>query len=170
MDLQKIEEVIRPLVEQNGLRLYDVEFQGRTLKVFIHKDGGASINDCAETSRLLNPVLDVEDLVPGGRWELEVSTPGLDRDLKKPHHFESALGEMIHVITTQPLSNWNKGTDENDKFFEKRKKIKGKLIKFDQSNLEIETDGRMVIVPIHNLSRAYVNFELIKGPKKGKKV
>src|ERR1035438_4623532 len=118
MDLKKIEDVITPLIEKSGYTVYDIEFVGRTLRVSIEKpDGAVGINDCVETSRMLNPLLDVEDIISGGRYELEVSSPGLDRSLRRPEHFTRALGEKIHVTTREPLSQWN----GSDPFFEKRK-------------------------------------------------
>ena len=72
LDIDKVESVIRPFIEKSGLSLYDIEFLGRILRVSIEKPGGVSLEDCVETSRLLNPLLDVEDLVPGGKYELEV--------------------------------------------------------------------------------------------------
>ncbi|MBK9293323.1 MAG: ribosome maturation factor RimP [Oligoflexia bacterium] len=167
MDLAKIESVIKPLIEQMGIKLYDLEFQGRVLRISITKgdDGsGVGIDDCAQVSRLLNPVLDVEELIPGGRYELEVSSPGLDRSLKTQAHFEGAIGEIIHVFTDEPFSTWN----GEDKYFENRRKIKAKLLNVDSQNIELEADNKKSIVPLKNITKAYVNFEVYKQPKKGR--
>lgn len=163
MDLQKIEDVIRPLIQTIGIDLYDLEFAGRTLRVSITKEGGVGINECAEVSRLLNPVLDdSEELIPGGRYELEVSSPGLDRSLRKQSHFEGAVGEVIHVFTDEPFSNWN----GEDKYFEKRRKMKGKLLNVTSEQIELEADGKKAVVPQKNITKAHVDFEVIKQPKK----
>ncbi len=167
MDLLKIESVIRPLIEGSGFSLYDLEFHGRSLTVYIQKEGGVTVSDCAETSRLLNPVLDVEGLITGGAYDLEVSSPGLDRDLKKKRHFEGAIGDMIHVVTSESLSNWNEAENDEDKFFEKRKKIKGELTKVGDDAIEVLCDGRTAKIPLVNIIRAYVDFEVVKGLKKG---
>ena len=171
LDLQKIEKVIRPLIESSGYSLYDLDFQGRNLRVFIEKEQGIGINDCVEVSRLINPVMDVEDLVPGGRYELEVSSPGLDRELRRPEHFQSALGEVIHVITAEPMSSWNPPENAEDRFFEKRKKFKGELVKFENDEIILIGEGREAKVPLSGITRAYVDFEVIKQGKKspGKK-
>jgi ribosome maturation factor RimP len=163
LDLGKIEEVIRPLIEKSGFKLYDVEFQGRTLRISIEKPGGVSLEDCVETSRMLNPLLDVEDFVPGS-YDLEVSSPGLDRSLRKPEHFTAVLNEHIHVSTNEPMSNWNHGG-----FFERRKRIKGQLVAFDGVTLKLTSEGHDVTIPLNAITKAYVDFELKTTPKKGKK-
>jgi ribosome maturation factor RimP len=168
-DIKKIETVVRPLIEGSGFSLYDLEFQGRTLKVFIEKPGGVTIEDCVETSRLLNPVLDVEDVIPGGSYELEVSSPGLDRELRRYEHFAQVLGQIIHIQTLDIIAEWNNTDMAGDTFFEKRKKFKGQLKNLNEKDLEILCEGRSVIVPLDKISRAYVDFELVKQPKKGKK-
>lgn len=166
MDLKKVEDLIKPLIEKSGYLVYDIEFVGRTLRVCIEKaDGAVGINDCVETSRMLNPLLDVEDLISGGRYELEVSSPGLDRNLRRPEHFTKAMGEMIHVTTREALSLWN----GSDPFYEKRKNIKGLIKEFDGKTLKLAEDGgREVVVPFEAVIKAYMDFELKVTPKKGK--
>ena len=98
---------IRKLAEEvslrEGCRLYDLEIAGgRTLRVYIEKlPDGASLDDCVNVSRGLNLMLDVEDPVPGGRYELEVSTPGLERKLTQLWHFEKAVGEKVRLSNKQ---------------------------------------------------------------------
>ncbi len=171
MDLKKVEDLITPLIEKSGYTVYDIEFVGRTLRVSIEKpDGQVGINDCVETSRLLNPLLDVEDLISGGRYELEVSSPGLDRSLSRPEHFQRALGEKIHVTTRDALSTWN----GSEPFYEKRRNIKGLIKEFDGTTLKLTEDGgREVVVPFDNVVKAYMDFEIKVThrryqPKKGK--
>jgi ribosome maturation factor RimP len=162
----KIEELIRPLIESSGLTLYDVEFVGRILRVSIEKVGGVGINECVETSRMLNPLLDVEDVVSGGSYELEVSSPGLDRNLRRPEHFQGALGEKIKLTTGQPLVKWN----VSDAYFEKRKNFSGVLKEYNEGFLIIIDESREVKIPLSEVTRAYIDFELKTTPKKGKKV
>jgi ribosome maturation factor RimP len=169
LDLQKpepiIEALIRPLIEQSGYTIYDVEFVGRTLRVSIERpDGTVSIDDCVETSRMINPLLDVEDVIPGGRYELEVSSPGLDRPLRRPEHFTRTIGEKIHVTTREPMSIWNGA----DAFFDKRKNVRGILVEFDGSTLKLkEEGGHDVVIPLDAVTRAYVDFELKTTPPPG---
>lgn len=179
MEVSKVEELIRPLIEGSGLQVYDVEFVGRTLRVSIEKPAketddvseGVSITDCVETSRLLNAVLDVEDIIPGGAYELEVSSPGLDRALRKPEHYLKSIGERVHVTTRDPMSLWN----GSEAFFEKRRNLRGILKEFGETSLGltlkvIVEGGREVVIPFEAVTRAYIDFELKTTPKKGKKV
>ncbi len=168
MDIEKIVTLISPVVEKSGYSLYDVEFIGRTLRVSIDRTEGISLQDCVDLSRLINPLLDVEDAIPGGRYELEVSSPGLDRNLRKPPHFQSVVGHKIHVTTEVPLSNWNGGLE--DSFFRNRKNISGILTSFDGVTIALNTDGRDVKIPLSAVAKAYVDFEMKTTPKKGKRV
>jgi ribosome maturation factor RimP len=99
--MQQIRQFAEEVAAREGCLLYDLEFfdgPGRTLRVFIDKDsGGVGVEDCANVSRGLNLRLDVEDIIPGGRYELEVSSPGLDRKLTQAWHFEKALGQTVQV-------------------------------------------------------------------------
>ena len=94
--IQKIEILAGQVAEREGVRIYDLEFsggtQGRVLRVFIDKEGGVSIEDCANVSRGLNLLLDVEDPIPGGKYSLEVSSPGMERILRKSWHFTGEIG------------------------------------------------------------------------------
>jgi ribosome maturation factor RimP len=166
LDLEKIEAVIRPLIERSGYTLYDLEFSGRTLRISIEKPGGVNVDDCVETSRLLNPVLDVEDLVPGGRYELEVSSPGLNRALRRPEHFAAVIGETIHVTTKDFLSEWN----GNEPFFMNRKNVTGVLKSFDGATIRMSVDGKDVMIPLGGIQKAQLEFHLKTTPKKGKRV
>lgn len=109
-DLRKMAEEVS---SREGCFLYDIEFigagNGRVLRVYIDREaeGGASIEDCSNISRGLNLRLDVEDVIPGGAYSLEVSTPGLERVLKEPRHFSSAIGKKIMVKTFQQLAEFN---------------------------------------------------------------
>ena len=164
MELEsRIEELLSPFIEKGGLSLYDVEFQGRVLRISIEKPGGVTVDDCVEVSRLINPMLDVEDIIPGGRYELEVSSPGLNRPLRKSEHFAAAVGSRIHVTTLEPLSKWNVGDS-----FEKRKNITGELKEFNGSLLTLLSDGQEVTIPFEAVTKSRVEFELKITPPPGK--
>jgi ribosome maturation factor RimP len=98
-------ELVRKFAEEVAVRegcvLYDLEFHdgpGRSLRVYIDKaPSGVSIDDCANVSRGLNLRLDVEDTIPGGQYDLEVSSPGLDRKLTQLWHFEQAVGKRLRL-------------------------------------------------------------------------
>jgi len=103
---EKIKELVKPIVENLGYRLFDVEFKperGWVLRVIIDKQGGVTIKDCEEVSRRIGPLLDVEDLIPFS-YTLEISSPGLTRELEKPDHYEFFKGRLVRVFLREPVS------------------------------------------------------------------
>ena len=108
---QGIEARVRSLAEdftsRLGFELVDVEYRrepaGWTLRLFIDKDGGVGLQDCEQVSREFGTVLEVEDPIPN-HFNLEVSSPGLDRPLKKDGDFLAAQGKLIRIVTRQPIS------------------------------------------------------------------
>jgi ribosome maturation factor RimP len=91
---------IAKIVQANGAKLYDTEiaseFDETIFRVYVTKDGGISLDDCANISNDLSPFLDVHPPVSGA-YRLEVSSPGLERKLTKPEHFASAIGERVKL-------------------------------------------------------------------------
>lgn len=97
---KQVEELAAPIVTEFGLELVDIEYrqQGHQwlLCLYIDKEGGVTLDDCANFSRELSTLLDVEDVVPTA-YRLEVSSPGLDRPLKKGGDFTRFAGEMVKI-------------------------------------------------------------------------
>ena len=95
----------QPLAEQLGLRLWDVRFvkEGADwyLRVFIDKDGGVTLDDCVRMTRLLDPALDEADPIEQS-YCLEVSSPGIERELTRPEHFAFCLGQPVTVRLFEP--------------------------------------------------------------------
>ncbi len=91
-----------------GLEVVELELRGggkaRMLRVFIDKPEGVTHEDCAEFSREVGTILDVEDLVPGNSYLLEVSSPGLDRKLSRPKDFERFTGSRVKLTTRDPVN------------------------------------------------------------------
>lgn len=107
--LEKVESVVTPVIEGLGFELIDSEYlneQGRlVLRLYVDKPlGGISIGECADVSRAVAGVLDVEDVVPQ-RYNLEVSSPGLNRPLKKLADFERFAGQNVRLKTKEPIQN-----------------------------------------------------------------
>lgn len=105
--LDKIEEVITPPIEALGYELVDVEYltEGgrKVLRVSIDKEvTGVNIDDCVTVTREINPILDVEDIIREV-YTLEVSSPGIERSLKKDKDFQKAIGQKIKVKTKVPV-------------------------------------------------------------------
>lgn len=113
-----LENQIAKIVEANGAEFYDTETvtEGDNVifRVFITKEGGISLDLCAEISQELSPFLDVNPPV-GGKYFLEVSSPGIERKLTKPKHFKNAIGEKIKlkVIGVDKLKGTLKSADNN---------------------------------------------------------
>jgi ribosome maturation factor RimP len=127
-DVEQVRAIADRTAGSRGLEVVDVELRGggkaRMLRVFIDKPGGVTHEDCAEFSRELGTILDVEDVVPGNSYLLEVSSPGLDRKLFRPVDFERFTGSRIKLTTRAPLNG--------NRHFE------GKLDKFENGRLTLD--------------------------------
>lgn len=101
-----VEALAKPVAQEYGVSLWDVRFEKEGslwyLRVFIDKDGGVSINDCENVSRRLSDILDEEDPIEQS-YILEVSSPGVERDLVKKAHFDAFLGSVIQLRLIRPV-------------------------------------------------------------------
>jgi ribosome maturation factor RimP len=106
-DLEKIRQIAERVASSSGLEVVEVELRGggksRMLRIVIDKPGGVSHEDCASVSREAGTILDIEDVVPGGSYTLEVSSPGLDRKLLKPADYERFAGSLVKIKTREPV-------------------------------------------------------------------
>lgn len=122
-----VEQLVLPVIEQFDLQLIDIEFvkEGRDwfLRVYIDKENGVDIEDCALVSEQLSAKLDEEDPIPQNYF-LEVSSPGAERPLKTKQDLKNSIGKNIFVKTYAPI--------EDEKAFE------GKLLSFDDEILTLE--------------------------------
>jgi len=145
----KIRELIEPAIDSMGVELDDMELgrmKGKILlRVYIEKQGGVSIGDCERVSREIATVLDVEDPVPGA-YVLEVSSPGLDRPLRKPRDFIRFSGKKVRVVTNEPVDKQTffvgkieNATDEDVMLvLQKDKKITISYNNISKARLEVE--------------------------------
>ena len=172
--LQKIETLANEVATREGVKIYDIEFaggaQGRTLRVFIEKDGGVGIDDCANVSRGLNLLLDVEDPIPGGKYNLEVSSPGLERPLKKNWHFEQAVGKKIWLKTARALESYG----SQDKKLKSAKQITETLLAVEGDGVKVQVGEETLLIPFEAIEKAKTVFDFNEGkhekkghPKKG---
>jgi len=147
--LNKVREIAAPLAAQEGLELIDVELGGpggrQILRIFIDKSGGVSLDDCSSISRAVSAALDVEDPIQGA-YDLEVSSPGLDRPLRTPEHFQKFAGKRVRVKTFGPLPEC-----------ENRKTFVGILQGYDNETIVLDVDGRIFRVPHAQVSKANVD-------------
>jgi ribosome maturation factor RimP len=132
-DVDRVREIAERVAASGGVEVVDVEFRGggkrRTLRIVIDKPandlgGGVTHEDCANLSREVSTILDVEDAVPGGAYLLEVSSPGLDRRLVRPADFERFRGNQVKLTTREPING--------NRYFE------GRLQDFQQGRLTLD--------------------------------
>lgn len=150
----QITEIVVPIVESMGMELVDLEY-GRVgrdtiLRLFIDKDGGVTLDDCADVSRELSLVLDVEDIIPD-RYTLEVSSPGLDRPLKKAADYAKFAGRLVKIKTYEPFPD-DKGN--------KRKTFTGNLIGLEDGVVKVTLlEGQTASIPLERIAKANLEFE-----------
>ncbi|MGE5049385.1 MAG: ribosome maturation factor RimP [Deltaproteobacteria bacterium] len=146
--LEKVRSIAAPLAAQEGLELIDVEIGGaggrQALRLFIDRPGGVSLDDCTAVSRAVSAALDVEDPIQGA-YDLEVSSPGLDRPLRTPEHFQKFAGQKVRVKTYGPLAEC-----------ENRKTFVGILKGYEEGNVVVDVDGKVFHVPHAQVSKANV--------------
>ncbi|RBQ28890.1 ribosome maturation factor RimP [Aliarcobacter vitoriensis] len=139
-----LEEQIRLIVENNGLKLYDIvtvrENDRNVFRVVVTSPEGINLDKCAEVSRMISPILDIEEPM-NGVYNLEVSSPGIERKLKKKEHFIASVGELIKVK--------NLGTEV----------LKGKLFKADEEKIVILTEFGEEELAYDNILSASTYFE-----------
>lgn len=165
--MEKVEKMANEVTAQEGCLLYDLEFvgagKGRTLRIFIDKeDGNVSIDDCSNVSKGLNSLLDVEDVIPGESYSLEVSTPGVDRHLSKPWHFKKAVGKKVYIKTSKSLES----VGVTDKKWKSAKTVEQVLDSADDSGLRFVVGDVELKIPYSLIDKAKVVFEFTKGQKK----
>ena len=108
LEIDKVREIAERVAASSGLEVVEVELRGggkaRMLRVVIDKPSGVTHEDCANLSREVGTILDVEDAIPGGSYTLEVSSPGLDRKLTRPADYERFAGSRVKLTTLKPVN------------------------------------------------------------------
>ena len=127
---QKAEALLSPIVESNGFELVDVEYVKEAgnwyLRGYIDKPGGITVNDCETVSRAFSDRLDEEDFIEDS-YIMEISSPGLDRPLKKEKDFARSIGKLVEIRTYRPI--------------EKQKEFCGELTAYDNNSVTIDEEG-----------------------------
>jgi ribosome maturation factor RimP len=140
---ERLRALLKPGVEALGFELVDVELAGNsghpTLRIYIDGEGGITVDDCASVSRQLSSILDVEDPLPGS-YNLEVSSPGLDRPLVTVADFSKRLGETVKVKMALAL--------------EGRRNFAGKLLSVNDLGITVEVDGQAFSLAFDAIDRA----------------
>ena len=127
---QKAEAMLAPIVESNGFELVDVEYVKEAgtwyLRGYIDKPGGITVNDCETVSRAFSDKLDEDDFIEDS-YIMEISSPGLDRPLKKEKDFARSIGKLVEIRTYRPI--------------EKQKEFCGELTAYDNNSVTIDEEG-----------------------------
>ena len=143
MTADELHEMLEPTVQRLGYELSDLEVKlgGRSgvLRLFIDHPDGIGLDDCEKVSLAVSALLDVEDPLPG-QYNLEVSSPGLDRKLTKVEHFQRFTGETVKVQMRFPI--------------EGRKRFRGTLVATDDENIVVEVDGESHSLPLATIDTA----------------
>ena len=129
--IQKVEQAIEPVLEAEGFELVMLEYVTgqRILRIFIDKETGISLDDCVDVSRLVGDILDGEGFSDqiDGKFRLEVSSPGLDRPLVKPKHFQRFVGDQVKLTTNKP--------------FDGRRKFSGEILEADERGIRVGSEA-----------------------------
>lgn len=181
---EKIAKMATEVAAREGCEVYDFEFVGsggsRVLRVYLDKTGGGgvSIDDCSNVSRGLNLLLDVDDVVPGGAYNLEVSSPGLERVLRTPQHFARAVGGRAQVKSFESFADLNPGLDEALRAkLGKAKQLEGTIRGIEGEGdaavllFDAENGGHVIAikVPLKKITKANTVFVFEKQEKKQRK-
>ena len=154
----KVAALVAPMAADLGLEIYDIDYSGGVLKVVLDTPpggpSGVSLDSLALVTRLLGRELDHSDPVPG-RYTLEVTSPGLERTLRRPEHFAREVGKVVNVRLHQPVN----GT----------RRIQGLLAAADGDTVTVRGESGSVDIAIADIERARTVFEWGPAPKPGKK-
>ena len=141
--ISDVECLAKPLLDSEGLTLVDIEYQretkGWTLRLFIDKDGGVTLQDCTYINNQLGDILDAKlDFdVP---YHLEVSSPGLDKPLRKPEHFVYFRGRQAVIKTEEPVGG--------------KRYFRGRLGGLSDNVVLLEVEGELLHIPYENIKKA----------------
>jgi ribosome maturation factor RimP len=144
-----VSKIIEAIVISHGMELVDVEYRrearGWVLRIYIDKEGGVTLDDCVLVNNEAGPVIDVEDLIQSP-YTLEVSSPGLNRALKKERDFERFKDRSVKIRTHDAV-----GT---------RRNFRGRLLGCTKGLIKIEVDGHVLDIPLSNVAHANLELEL----------
>jgi ribosome maturation factor RimP len=145
---RQVDELADALVIAEGMELVDLEYRMQgprwLLRLFIDKDGGVTIDDCANISRQLGDLLDAKDIIPQA-YVLEVSSPGLNRPLKKKEDFSRFAGRKVRLRLVSPMDG--------------RKKIVGSLVGIENETVIVAAPDGRCSVALKNIDKANLIYE-----------
>ncbi|MBQ8177580.1 MAG: ribosome maturation factor RimP [Clostridia bacterium] len=151
---ERAEEVITPVVEKLGYEVVEIKFQRvgkkNTLTVFIYKKGGITLDDCIVVNDALDLPLESADITNGIAYDLNISSPGLDRPIVTDRDYARNQGEMVEAIYLKPIG--------------KVKKIVGELVGQDDDNIILTVKDKETLVPKSNVKvlQPYIDMKSLK--------
>jgi ribosome maturation factor RimP len=153
----QVRELVDPLIRRRGMELVDIQFAeggaAPTLRIFAQQPGGVNLQALKSLSEVISDLLDVEDPLPR-RYQLEVSSPGLDRPLALARHFETALGEEVMVATSVKVDGSRKHC--------------GVLSGFAPDQVVVQLDGASRVIPLETVEHAHVVYKFAVVERPGK--
>jgi ribosome maturation factor RimP len=126
---ERVRALIEPIIEHmsiegRGAELYDIEYESGVLRVVVDAEGGIDVDTIGELSKLISDALDNEDPIPDSKYLLEVTSPGVERKLRTPAHFQKQIGEIVAIKLRAPLDG--------------ERRLQSKLVSVDENGIEIE--------------------------------
>jgi len=148
--VQEVERIVHPLVKHEGLSLVDISFdrehRGWVLRIYLDKDGGVTLDDCVQVSKELGQLLDVGDVIPTA-YSLEVSSPGLDRPLKKAEDFGRYVGRAVRIRANDYIGG--------------RRNFRGELLGCADGKVLVRVAGSEVFeIPLVSIRKANLEIEI----------
>jgi ribosome maturation factor RimP len=156
--VEKIQVIAERVAASEGLEIVDVQLLGgggtRVLRIFIDRTAGGGVDkpegvthaDCELMTQQVGTILDVEDIIPGGKYTLEVSSPGVERKLSRPREFERFAGKKIKVTLREPV--------------EEKTHWIGTLNSFSEGIITLEpAPGKTIQFPLEQVEKANLKFE-----------
>ena len=152
--VEQVRNVALPILDSMGLELVEIEYRkeghGMILRLYIDKPGGIMLDDCADVSRELSAILDVEEII-ACHYSLEVSSPGLNRPLTKPSDYERYAGRQVKIRTFEMLV---------DSAGNRRKTFIGTLLRLEDGMVHLNlNEGQGAALPVEKIAKANLEFE-----------
>ena len=146
--IESIRELVEPLILSEGIELVDIEChqesRGWILRIYVDSKGGLTLSHCSSLSEQIGDLFEVKDIIPHS-YTLEVSSPGLNRTLKREKDFIIYVGETIKVKTSKPI--------------DQRRNFKGKLLGYREGKVMLSSDNQELFIPISLISKANIQYK-----------
>lgn len=146
--VEAVRKIVEPVVTRQGLELVDVEYrgelQGWVLRIYIDRENGVNVGDCSRVSSEIGTILDVEDPIPQS-YHLEVSSPGLNRPLKREEDYQKYQGSLVKIRTVAPIDG--------------RQNFTGRLLGCSNGQVQVEIGEKRWEIPFSQITKANLQYE-----------